>query len=223
VAKKSRKGLIIGLSVGGGVLVLGIIAVVVGAALFVGKVKTHSGTVDDMVVPAGWEVYTARSGGYAYAYDPDWVDLATPDVEQQLLDSIGPQTTFTADFGGLWGVPDANGDNSAVFEVMGATYRANVVRVKAETANFVASSSAAAGMGDPVILRSESFTTPLGYSAWVTEYSGDLGGLTYFQGVIGIAEGDTLVFAYVFSIDDPDAWERDLEDLASSVVILGGI
>ena len=220
-APKSRKGLVIGLSIGGAVVVLGIIAIAIGA-LYLGKVKSHDHTIDEMVAPDGWMVKYSDTNSYAFAYDPAWTDLNTPQLAAQYRESLGNHVNYTYDFAGIWQV-SASASGGSVLQMIGGTYRVTSVDLEQEMKLVAKGASAGFGNAPTTTLRDDTLTNPLGYESRLEEFSVSSNGKNLYMGVAAVAEGDTIIFAIMVSSYKPPTWEGTLTDVASSIVIVNGI
>ncbi len=220
-APKKNRNLAIGLSVGGGVVLLAIIGAVLLGVFYIGKVKTHEHTVTEMVAPAGWEVQMSTHDGFAFAVDPSWIDVRSADFDKEFDTGSSGAIAYTLEIGGVWQTAQYADGTASILEVIGGTYRVTSVNLEAEMR--VAADSAASGLGggETKILRDKAISNPLGYDARIQVFTVTTDSQVFYMGVVGVAEGDTLIFPMMISLQDPSAWEDDLIKVGESVVILG--
>jgi hypothetical protein len=168
----------------------------------------------DVVMPEGWNLFTSPTGVMSYGVDPTWTDLLE-DSSQDLVHSwYADRTDVTSEYSGAWAV------SGTVSSTQGDIY---VIAVSDGTEQLglqdAAVSWASNQVATPLATVDEGFSSGHGYEGWRYVYTGFSGDVAYFETVLVLRAGTTMVYAYGMSTEGFDGFASPLQNLADSIVV----
>lgn len=177
-------------------------------------------TLPPLPAPQGWETYISRSGAIAYAYDPEWTNLYTPEYETMVL-AMGGTTDVETELAGVWMLDGSafTGETTLVILAFdeGTT---NHLPLSYQSSGWVHEWAQTAEADGYDIGVDESYTTNTGLDAWRTDFTMTVDGTPLYSSVVLFDYDVTSGVVYVMSVKDFDFWITDFLNVANSIVVI---
>ena len=168
----------------------------------------------DVIVPEGWTLFTSPTGVLSYAVEPTWTNLID-DTSQDLVHSIYADVPgVTSEYSGGWMVSGSAQTQESDIYIIAVSDGTDTADLQQEAVTWAGDQ-----VDSPVATVDAPFNSGHGYDAWRYVYTGTYENVFYFETVVVLRAGTTLVYVYGTSTEGYDKFSTELQTLADSIVV----
>jgi hypothetical protein len=168
----------------------------------------------DVIVPEGWTLFTSETGVMSYAVDPTWENLLGPGDQDVIHSWYEEYPDTKSEYSGAWSLNGLDLSDSGTIQLFSSTDGTEPSLMRVQAWNFVSTDAE-----DLEIVLDEEFASAHGYFGWRIDSTGLYGGVLFYESVITLKAGVTLMLVYGYSDQGFESYVPQMLTLTDSIVI----